>query len=352
MRKILNEKVDGISRLERLVKGIRTAMKNNIRNPDYLRTDILNAPHHIFGQHDKCGTFCNKKSTEVNLIPTIEERFFLEIKKILEPLVSKANQLSYNHTTNQAERYMSLVAKFSGGKRVNYTKNVSFSARAHGAALSHLAGPSWHTKIWKTATKKNPESIMQRVFLKRQKKLLAQRENCSKRKRPKKGISGPDIHYGPEAAQPDIPEEELKLKKEQFLVKLKEKISTEDKRKRIEEQTRGQHEKRMWHELRLNYLTASTFGTAIERKSNLPCHNLVKIPLYKKKQLNTAAVIFGREKEKVAMKIYEEAMHCKVNNCGLFIDEDNPLLAASPDGIVGEDGLIEVKCLYSINEKL
>lgn len=55
MRKLLNEKVDGISRLERLVKGVRTAIKNNTKNPDYLRKDILNSPYHIFGQHDKCG---------------------------------------------------------------------------------------------------------------------------------------------------------------------------------------------------------------------------------------------------------------------------------------------------------
>lgn len=245
-----------------------------------------------------------------------------------------------------------MVAKFSGGKRVNFTKKNSFSARAHGAALSHLAGPSWHTKIWKTATKKSPGNIMRRVCFKREKKLLAQRKNCSKRRKPTKGTSGPDIHYGPEAAQPDIAEEELKLKKEQFLAKLKEKISTEDKRKRIEEQTRGQHENRMWHELRLNYLTASTFGTVIKRKSSTPCHNLVKRLLYNKKELNTAAVIFGREKEKVAIKMYEEEMHCVVVNCGLFIDEKNPFLAASPDGLVGEEGLIEVKCLYSIDGKL
>ena len=35
-----------------------------------------------------------------------------------------------------------------------------------------------------------------------------------------------------------------------------------------------------------------------------------------------------------------------VQPCGLFIDPDHPYLAASPDGLVGDDELIEAKCPY------
>lgn len=41
----------------------------------------------------------------------------------------------------------------------------------------------------------------------------------------------------------------------------------------------------------------------------------------------------------------------KVNKCGLFIDINNPYLGASPDGLVGEDGMVEVKCLHSVQEE-
>ena len=39
-----------------------------------------------------------------------------------------------------------------------------------------------------------------------------------------------------------------------------------------------------------------------------------------------------------------------VNSCGLFIDSDDPQLAATPDGLIdGEEALIEIKCPSSID---
>lgn len=53
-RKLLLEKKNGISRLERLIKGVRTAIKNNKNNVDSLRAELRNAPFHIFGNHENC----------------------------------------------------------------------------------------------------------------------------------------------------------------------------------------------------------------------------------------------------------------------------------------------------------
>ena len=33
-----------------------------------------------------------------------------------------------------------------------------------------------------------------------------------------------------------------------------------------------------------------------------------------------------------------------VEPCGLFVDTNKPFLAASPDGVVGRDAVVEVKC--------
>jgi len=33
----------------------------------------------------------------------------------------------------------------------------------------------------------------------------------------------------------------------------------------------------------------------------------------------------------------------EIKLCGLFIDTENPCLGASPDGLIDEDGLVEIK---------
>ena len=56
---------------------------------------------------------------------------------------------------------------------------------------------------------------------------------------------------------------------------------------------------------------------------------------------------YGKENEKNAIKdlnrfLSDEVLY--VEECGLFVSIDKGYLAASPDGIVGKDGLVEVKC--------
>lgn len=58
--------------------------------------------------------------------------------------------------------------------------------------------------------------------------------------------------------------------------------------------------------------------------------------------------MFGRQNEKKAIERYEQATGKEVLSCGLFIDIENPFLGASPDGLIGQDGIIEVKTLPSI----
>jgi hypothetical protein len=48
--------------------------------------------------------------------------------------------------------------------------------------------------------------------------------------------------------------------------------------------------------------------------------------------------------------MYEEQTNCTVEKCGLFVDQDNPFLGASLDGLIADDGLIKVKCLHSVKD--
>lgn len=63
--------------------------------------------------------------------------------------------------------------------------------------------------------------------------------------------------------------------------------------------------------------------------------------------LDTKALEYGMEHEYQAKRDLELALEVKINDCGLFIDSIDVFLGATPDGVIGEDTLVEIKCPYS-----
>ena len=63
--------------------------------------------------------------------------------------------------------------------------------------------------------------------------------------------------------------------------------------------------------------------------------------------MSNDAVVHGKTYEKIAISRFENKTGLKVQSCGLFIHENFPFLAATPDGIVGEDEIVEVKCPFA-----
>lgn len=251
---------------------------------------------------------------------------------------------------------MALNAKFTGAKRIHYGKRGSYYTRCYGAALSHTSGPSWHSSPWKAMHKRSPGAMCKKLCQKRKRKsskrkLKYEEEGAPKKKRKMGG--GPDKNYGDNDSlqMPDIPQEELESRCEELLSRLHEESGTKTKRDNIEAATRGQHDNEKWHEFRMNRLTASNFGAVVRRHDFTPCHNLVRNLLYPK-ELNTPAILYGRVNESVALERYSAEKGVKVTACGIFISGDEPYLAASPDGLVPEDGLVEVKCLLSVKDRL
>jgi putative phage-type endonuclease len=57
-----------------------------------------------------------------------------------------------------------------------------------------------------------------------------------------------------------------------------------------------------------------------------------------------SAMQWGIDKEPEARAAYEVSTGNFVQEVGLYDHPDVPMSAASPDGLVGEDGLIEIKC--------
>ncbi|EZA61676.1 hypothetical protein X777_10508 [Ooceraea biroi] len=63
--------------------------------------------------------------------------------------------------------------------------------------------------------------------------------------------------------------------------------------------------------------------------------------------IENVAMKYGREMEEVARKQIAAKLKKDITPCGLFIYDEYPCLGASPDGIIDEDGLVEIKCPFS-----
>lgn len=57
-----------------------------------------------------------------------------------------------------------------------------------------------------------------------------------------------------------------------------------------------------------------------------------------------AATRYGIQHEEVAKEQLEKVIGKKIKNSGLIVDYSLPFLAASPDGLVGNNALVEIKC--------
>ncbi|CAI6376671.1 unnamed protein product [Macrosiphum euphorbiae] len=119
-----------------------------------------------------------------------------------------------------------------------------------------------------------------------------------------------------------------------------------DNRINIERETVDQTNSTKWFELRRNIITAPNFGRIIALRPDTGCKGVLKSLLYST-NLDTKALEYGREHEYQAKRDLELALEVEINDCGLFIDSIDVFLGATPDGLIGEDTLVEIKCPYS-----
>jgi len=117
----------------------------------------------------------------------------------------------------------------------------------------------------------------------------------------------------------------------------------------IENATKGQNPK--WFMERKWRLTASHFGEVLkctERRDYAKfCETLFCAPA-----LSTPPIIHGKTYEPIAIEIFEQKFNQKVNKSGLFVNDAFPNFAATPDGIIDEETIIEVKCPFNARNDL
>lgn len=117
----------------------------------------------------------------------------------------------------------------------------------------------------------------------------------------------------------------------------------------LEENTREQKNCDLWKAERRTRLTASLFGRVVKARSPSSYKNIAE-SIINKNEITTSAMQHGLLYEKVAVELYTKLTGRACTAAGLFIHKDYPYLAGSPDGLIDDDGLIEVKCPYSVKD--
>ncbi|KAK4885602.1 hypothetical protein RN001_001873 [Aquatica leii] len=164
-----------------------------------LQNDIKNSPNHIFGDHSSCDSyFCTKNTeTEENLVPELKSSGLFDlIKKINLRLAYNATSLLHDIDTNAVETYNSIVAKFVGGKRINFSLKGSYETRCKAAAISYNTNGDFLSTMHMYFNGKIGSYLQ--TFSNIRKKLT----NVSKSRKQikRKAFATTDTHYGPEAS--------------------------------------------------------------------------------------------------------------------------------------------------------
>ena len=115
----------------------------------------------------------------------------------------------------------------------------------------------------------------------------------------------------------------------------------------IEESTREQASCDLWKAVRKVRITASNFGQVAKATERRDLPKLVYSLMHPRKLDDVGAVRWGREHEPIAIKKFEEQSGLSVRAAGIFIDPRWPYLGASPDGVIDNYTIIEVKCPYA-----
>jgi predicted phage-related endonuclease len=73
---------------------------------------------------------------------------------------------------------------------------------------------------------------------------------------------------------------------------------------------------------------------------------------YKKSSYNacnaTEAMRYGLNMEEYIFKEVVKKFDCPVRKCGFMIHPEYDFIGASPDGLVGDDSVLEIKCLHTL----
>ncbi|XP_049705378.2 uncharacterized protein LOC126056452 [Helicoverpa armigera] len=314
---------------------------NKINN---LYGDIMNSMNHAFGDHESCKDYyCQSSRASEDLTLTLKTcSIWFRIKTIVTAVAAKSRSLINDADSNRVECFNSIVAKFVGGKRVNFSLKRAYKARCEAAVVAFNTKKPLYN-LQKSMLGRSPSTKVKSLETRRANrcKKINNKKKSKRRLFPKSNL---DRHYGENCQRPDMPEDVLEKCKEQFLSGL---VRTSEEKAIVQRNTILQRDSSEWLELRRSLITASNFARIIKRKENTSAKNLVKDILYKKELSHVSSVQHGIANEKIAIEQLAKQIGQKISPCGLFIDNVIHFLGATPDGLIGDDTIVEIKCPIS-----
>ncbi|KAF2898573.1 hypothetical protein ILUMI_07601 [Ignelater luminosus] len=110
----------------------------------------------------------------------------------------------------------------------------------------------------------------------------------------------------------------------------------------ISQLTLQQNNSAVWFEERRKRITASSFGKVCKIKRTTNPKNTIKYLINGFNSIK--ATNYGIDNEPIARKDFESRSGLEVEECGFFIDYEDCYIGATPDGLIGSNGKIEIKC--------
>ena len=343
----------------RLRTGIKKAAEYRLREEipleervENLKQDLKNVPSHVFGEHKECqklAYFCKKYSdpNRVDYVPRLRETAIYEnIEEAMQQLFGKADSLLRGLNNNAVEGFNNIIAKFIGGKRINFGRAGSYQGRVSAAVVQYNTKEAFSRLS--TAMNKEPPTMIRKLEGRRKRAAEKAREYKKEAKassfRNQKQTCDQD--YGPNAAKPDMEEAVYSSECKRHADIL---LHWQTRRDEIQVETRDQANSDKWIGYRKKLLTASNFGKVCRLRKTTPRANTVKSIMYPQLH-NLHSLQYGRENEANALKQMQEELGMHILRCGLFIDDTVPHLGATPDGLVDHDKIVEVKCPESAKD--
>lgn len=132
--------------------------------------------------------------------------------------------------------------------------------------------------------------------------------------------------------------------KELLLEKLLLKNVSQQQVNEVKISTLAQNASKDLHLFRSVRITASIFHAVCHSKGST--RQVLANNILCPKKFNTRATTHGKVHEPDALKKYGAFLSARIDRCGLCISLTHPFLAASPDGLLQSETVIEVKCPF------
>lgn len=268
--------LDRIRRLRNVITGaIEHSRQLNVSMEEKIRTlkeDLRNG--HVFGSHDCCKSYCKNRNVDENLVPQLKAcGMWTDIYEHLGYLMQHTESLLLLETNNPAEQFNSIIAKFLGGKRVNYALRGTYESRCYNAVTTYNSKDYSLVAAIQQKLAPGVQNILQVNTLKFQYQRKRKAHDKSRGVKRAKRSRLSDRHYGEVLSEPDIPQAEYEEKRNNFIETLKL-IPAEIQN--LERETVNQSNSDRWIVERKKRITASLFGEICKMKCTTPCSSTIK----------------------------------------------------------------------------